>query len=65
MGPWSYRLVHHVFRFVSSLFYHTIECHGRQNVPKPQQATILAPNHGNSLTDAVRFRCSLASIFAL
>lgn len=53
-APILYRLVRWIFYLSAKVFYNTIEVQGKENIPKSTECTILCPNHGNSLVDAVR-----------
>eukprot|EP00756_Hemistasia_phaeocysticola_P011632 Hpha_TRINITY_DN15135_c3_g4::TRINITY_DN15135_c3_g4_i1::g.128237::m.128237/K13507/GAT; glycerol-3-phosphate O-acyltransferase / dihydroxyacetone phosphate acyltransferase len=51
--PLLYRVIRSMFAISVDVFYHHTEVSGQEYVPPPGNATILCPNHGNSLTDAV------------
>ncbi|CAN0185013.1 unnamed protein product, partial [Discosporangium mesarthrocarpum] len=49
----TYRAVRGMFTVVLKGFYNTVEVHNASAIPPPGQCTVLCPNHGNSLTDAI------------
>eukprot|EP01062_Namystynia_karyoxenos_P065903 TRINITY_DN59957_c0_g1_i1.p1 TRINITY_DN59957_c0_g1~~TRINITY_DN59957_c0_g1_i1.p1 ORF type:complete len:625 (+),score=243.93 TRINITY_DN59957_c0_g1_i1:103-1875(+) len=51
--PTLYRIIRGMFSLSVDVFYHFTEVIGQEFVPPSGNATIMCPNHGNSLTDAV------------
>ncbi|CAM9717686.1 unnamed protein product [Choristocarpus tenellus] len=51
--PLTYRAIQAIFTTGLKGFYNTVEVHNDSLVPPPGECTVLCPNHGNSLTDAI------------
>ncbi|CAM9213409.1 unnamed protein product, partial [Chrysoparadoxa australica] len=51
--PLMFSAVKAMFYVALKAFYNTVEVSGRDKLPKPGQCSIICPNHGNSLCDAI------------
>eukprot|EP00752_Nemacystus_decipiens_P011720 g10401.t1 len=49
----TYRALRGIFTAGLKGFYNTVEVYNAEAVPPPGECTLLCPNHGNSLTDAI------------